>query len=143
MIPEIAISENYDSQQSENITAEGHNQQPTTIDEYVNPNFDSENIAITSEIASEENTQPDNSPNIISENISQTTAQPPSRAASTNATTHQPKTTSTSTGDSKSGTSSTTTELPQNTTSNTSKYNRFKFYFFLFGGAESFTTGKI
>ena len=55
------------------------------------------------------------------ENISPTTAKPSSRAALTNATTNQPKTTSTSTGDTNVGTSSTTTELAPNTTSNTSK----------------------
>ncbi|WP_293366580.1 S8 family serine peptidase [Microcoleus sp. CAWBG50] len=55
------------------------------------------------------------------ENISQTTAKPSSRAALTNGTTNQPKTTTTSTGDYNVGTSSTTTELAPNTTSNTSK----------------------
>ncbi|MGB3265880.1 MAG: S8 family serine peptidase [Microcoleus sp.] len=71
IIPEIAVTENYDSQQSENITADSDNQQPTTIDEYVNPNFDSENIAITSEIASDENSQPDNSHNIIADSATE------------------------------------------------------------------------
>ncbi|MCC3447606.1 MAG: S8 family serine peptidase [Microcoleus sp. PH2017_39_LGB_O_B] len=55
------------------------------------------------------------------ENINQATAKPSSRAALTNATTNQPKTTTTSTGDNNVGTSSTTTELAPNTTSNTSK----------------------
>jgi hypothetical protein len=65
IIPQIAVTENHHSQQSENITADSDNQQQTTIDEYVNPDFDSENIAITPEIPSEENNQPDNSQNII------------------------------------------------------------------------------
>ncbi|MEG3851404.1 hypothetical protein, partial [Microcoleus sp. herbarium13] len=76
IIPEIAFTENDDSQQSENIIADSDNQPQTTIDEYVNPDFDSENIAITSEIPSEENSQPDNSPNIISEDIAITSEIP-------------------------------------------------------------------
>ena len=67
IIPEIAVTENHHSQQSENITADSDNQPPTTIDEYVNPDFDSENIAITPEIPSEENNQPDNSLHIIAD----------------------------------------------------------------------------
>src|SRR5919202_762386 len=65
IIPEIAVTQNHHSQQSENITAASDNQQQTTIDEYVNPDFDPENIAITPEIPSEEKNQPDNSQNII------------------------------------------------------------------------------
>ena len=67
IIPQIAVTKNHHSQQSENITADSDNQQQTTIDEYVNPDFDSENIAITPEIPSEENNQPDNSQNIIAD----------------------------------------------------------------------------
>jgi len=67
IIPEIALTQNHHSQQSENITADSDNQQPTTIHEYVNPDGDSENIAITPEIPSEENNQPDNSQNIIAD----------------------------------------------------------------------------
>ncbi|MEG5016529.1 MULTISPECIES: S8 family serine peptidase, partial [unclassified Microcoleus] len=67
IIPEIAVTENHHSQQSENITADSDNQPPTTIDEYVNPDFDSENITITPEIPSEENNQPDNSLHIIAD----------------------------------------------------------------------------
>src|SRR5919202_1555372 len=44
IIPEIAVTQNHHSQQSENITAASDNQQQTTIDEYVNPDFDPENI---------------------------------------------------------------------------------------------------
>jgi hypothetical protein len=69
IIPEIAVTENHHSQQSENITADSDNQQQTTIHEYVNPDFDSENIAITPEIPSEENNQPDNSQNIIADSF--------------------------------------------------------------------------
>ncbi|MEG4570430.1 hypothetical protein QUA46_25815, partial [Microcoleus sp. MON2_D6] len=65
IIPEIAVTENHHSQQSENITADSKNQPPTTIDEFVNPDFDSENIAITPEISSDANNQPDNSLHII------------------------------------------------------------------------------
>ncbi len=60
------------------------------------------------------------------ENISQTPAQPSSRAALTNAQANTPKTTSTSTGDNNQGTSSYTTELAPNTTSNSSNYNNTK-----------------
>ncbi|MEG5079901.1 S8 family serine peptidase, partial [Microcoleus sp. AT8-B4] len=67
IIPEIAVTENHHSQQSENITAGSDNQPPTTIDEYVNPDFDSENIAITPEIPSDANNQPDNSLHIIAD----------------------------------------------------------------------------
>ncbi|MEG3882573.1 hypothetical protein QT972_35070, partial [Microcoleus sp. herbarium7] len=67
IIPEIAVTENHHSQQSENITADSENQPPTTIYEYVNPDFDSENIAITPEIPSDANNQPDNSQNIIAD----------------------------------------------------------------------------
>src|SRR5919199_751741 len=69
IIPEIAVTQNHHSQQSENITADSDNQQPTTIDEYVNPDGDSENIAIIPEIPSEENNQPDNSQNIIADSF--------------------------------------------------------------------------
>jgi hypothetical protein len=69
IIPQIAITQNHHSQQSENITADSHNQQQTTIHEYVNPDGDSENIAITPEIPSEENNQPDNSQNIIADSF--------------------------------------------------------------------------
>ncbi|MEG4368877.1 S8 family serine peptidase, partial [Microcoleus sp. B4b_D2] len=65
IIPEIAVTQNHHSQQSENIIADSDNQPPTTIDEYVNPDFDSEKIAITPPIPSDENNQPDNSQNII------------------------------------------------------------------------------
>ncbi|AFZ04941.1 peptidase S8 and S53 subtilisin kexin sedolisin [Oscillatoria nigro-viridis PCC 7112] len=65
IIPEIAVTENYDSQPSENITADSENQPPTTIGEFVNPDFEWENIAITPEILSDANNQPDNSLHII------------------------------------------------------------------------------
>jgi hypothetical protein len=65
IIPEIAVTENHDSQQSENIIADSDNQPPTTIDEYLNPDFDSQKITVTPEIPSDENNQPDNSQNII------------------------------------------------------------------------------
>ncbi|MBE9093538.1 hypothetical protein IQ252_06195 [Tychonema sp. LEGE 07203] len=67
IIPEIAVTENHYSQQSENITADSDNQPQTTIDEYVNPDFDSEKITITPAILFEENNQPDNSENIITD----------------------------------------------------------------------------
>jgi hypothetical protein len=69
IIPEIALPQNHHSQQAENITADSDNQQQTTIDEYVNPDGDSQNIAITPEIPSEENNQPDNSQNIIADSF--------------------------------------------------------------------------
>ena len=69
IIPAIALPQNHHSQQSENITADSDNQQQTTIDEYVNPDGDSQNIAITPEIPSEENNQPDNSQNIIADSF--------------------------------------------------------------------------
>ncbi|MEG4393019.1 S8 family serine peptidase, partial [Microcoleus sp. BROC3] len=72
IIPEIAVTQNHHSQQSENITADSDNQQPTTIHEYVNPDFDSQNIAITPEIPSEENNQPDSSQNIIADSFTAT-----------------------------------------------------------------------
>ncbi|TAE00446.1 MAG: hypothetical protein EAZ96_21185, partial [Oscillatoriales cyanobacterium] len=73
IIPEIAVTENHYSQQSENIIADSDNQPPTTIDEYLNPDFDSEKITITPAIPSDEN-QPDNSLHSItdSETESQT-----------------------------------------------------------------------
>ncbi|MEG3857970.1 S8/S53 family peptidase, partial [Microcoleus sp. herbarium12] len=65
-IPEISVTENHHSQQSENIIPDSDNQPPTTIDKYLNPDFDSENITITPAIPSDEN-QPENSPNIITD----------------------------------------------------------------------------
>ncbi|PSB46622.1 hypothetical protein C7B67_20035 [filamentous cyanobacterium Phorm 6] len=83
IIPEIAVTENQHSQQSENIIADSDNQPPTTIDEYLNTDFDSEKITITPAIPSEEN-QPENSQNIITDSktnineyaIANTEAQP-------------------------------------------------------------------
>ncbi|MBE9097208.1 S8 family serine peptidase [Tychonema sp. LEGE 07203] len=67
IIPEIAVTPNHHSQQSENLIADSDNQSPTTTDEYVNPNFDFENSTITPEISSDKNNQPDNSHNIIAD----------------------------------------------------------------------------
>jgi len=67
IIPEIAVTQNHHSQQSENIIADSDNQPPTTIDEYVNPDCDSEKIVITPAIPSDKNNQPDNSQNIIAD----------------------------------------------------------------------------
>ncbi|WP_445245894.1 S8 family serine peptidase [Microcoleus sp. OTE_8_concoct_300] len=69
IIPKIAVTQNHHSQQSENITTASDNQQQTTINEYVNSDFDSQNLAITPEIPSEENNQPDNSQNIIADSF--------------------------------------------------------------------------
>ncbi|MEG3840378.1 hypothetical protein, partial [Microcoleus sp. herbarium14] len=67
IIPEIAVTENQHLQQSENIITDSDNQPPTTIDEYLNPDFDSEKTTITPAISSDENNQPENSQNIITD----------------------------------------------------------------------------
>ncbi|TAF57963.1 MAG: hypothetical protein EAZ60_05430, partial [Oscillatoriales cyanobacterium] len=69
IIPEIAVTLNHYSQQSENIIADSDNQPPTTIGEYLNPDFESKKITITPtpEIPSDENNQPDHSENIIAD----------------------------------------------------------------------------
>jgi hypothetical protein len=67
IIPEIAVTENQHLQQSENIIADSDNQPLTIIDEYLNPDFDSQKITVTPEIPSDENNQPENLQNIITD----------------------------------------------------------------------------